>query len=88
MGDIRYKAAVLFVENIFLLAREEEVGECIADLIGNIGEVEGLFLAVVASDNDSLQRLRGCGNGLAPREVGLLVAWHCDEALEGQVFIK
>ena len=86
--DIRDEATVLFIENIFLFAREKEIRKCLADFIGNIGEVEGFLLAVVAGDDDSLQGMRWGGNGFAPGEVGLLVAWHGDEALERAIFVE
>ena len=89
MGDIRDEAAVLFVEDVLFLAGEEEVGEGFAHFVGDIGEAEGLFLAVRAGDDDVRERLGGRGGDVfAPGEVGLLVAGHGDQALQGEVFVK
>ena len=88
VGHIRNEAAVLLVENIFLLARQEQVGESSSDFIGDIREVERLFVAIGAGHYDSRERVRRGGDGFAPGEVGLLVARHGDEALQRDVFVE
>ena len=88
VGHIRDEAAILHIEDVFLLARKKQVGEGFSDFVRDIGEVERLFVAVGACHRDSRERVCRGGNRFAPGEVGLLVAWHGDEALERAIFVE
>ena len=88
VGHIRDEAAILLVEDVFLLARKKQVGEGFSDFVRDIGEVERLFVAVGACHRDSRERVCRGGNRFAPGEVGLLVAWHGDEALQRDIFVE
>ena len=88
VGDIRNEAAILLVEDVFFLARQEKICERLADLIGDIGKAEQLLFAVGARDRDSGEWMGRCGKSFAPGEVGLLVARHGDEALQRDIFVE
>ena len=88
VGNIRNEAAILLVEDVFLLTRQEKICERLADLIGDIGEIERLFVAVGACDRYSSEWMGRCGKSFAPGEVGLLVARHGDEALQRDIFVE
>ncbi len=85
MRDGGDEATVAIVENIALLAGEEEVGEGVADFVGDVGEIEEALLGA-AGDLD-LRAFDG-GKHLSPGEVGLLLAGRGDEALEGAIFFE
>ena len=88
VGHIRDEAAILLVEDVFLLARKQQVGEGFSDFVCDIREVERLFVAVSACHRDPRERVCRGRNRFAPGEVGLLVAWHGDEALQRDIFVE
>lgn len=90
MGDIGDEAAVLFVEDVLFFAGEEEVGEGLADFVGDVGQVEMAFFASRSDEDflaDFLDRgIMGHRKGVMPGEAGFLFGRGGDEAFESDVF--
>jgi hypothetical protein len=90
MRDVCDKCAILLVENIFFLAREEKVGKSCADLIGDVGEVKLPLVSCPSRDDDLRKRgfERGIAESFAPGEAGLLVKRRGGQALQRKVFCE
>ena len=83
-ADAGEPGAVGIVEDILLPAGEADIGQGLAERVGNLGEHEAL-LAVRAEQDDGGNLDGFGGDDIAPSVVGLLINRSVDGALEGQI---
>ena len=74
----------VLVENILLALGEGDVGEGLAEGVGDLGEHETLF-AVRAEEDDGRDGDGLGGDDIAPSVMGFLIVRGLDGALEGEV---
>ena len=88
MSHVGNEASVLLVEDVFLFAGKEQIGESLSDLISDIGEVKRLLVAIRTRHRNTGEGVCWYGKGFAPGEIGFLIARHGDKALQSDVFVK